>query len=506
MTRFDVIIIGAGVVGCATARALSRHALNILVIEQGADVSIGASKANSGILHAGYDCKPNTKKAALNLRGLSLYQHLLQELHIPHRFNGSLVVSHSQDGKQQLEKLYAQGMANGVSNLALLNAAQTHHLEPQLHADINASLHAPTAGIISPYEATVAFAESAALNKVQFKLGTCVTGIAITPPPVCSTALGSNECFVLTTTAGYFHAQVVINTAGVASAAIAQLLQETAEVGALPTALQPQRGQYYVLDNTQQALITRTLFQLPTEKGKGVLVAPTVDGNILIGPTAESITDPLDTSTTKEGLREALDKVRYTLGNVPISDRITAFAGVRAKSNEGDFIIEEVPCGFIHAIGIDSPGLTAAPAIAEALAEKALDMIQPMPNRNFIAERPPLYRMRDLPPDVQNSYIANNPAYGNVICRCENITQGEIQEAMRRFDQLQRQQYFPSQPTKGTLPCNFDALKRRTRVQMGRCQGGFCTLRLMELISRNYQIPEAQVSKNGTNSETEALT
>jgi len=555
---YDVIIIGAGIVGCAVARALSRYQLDILVMEKGADVAVGATKANSGILHAGYDCAPGTLKATLNVRGLQLYKTLAQELGIPHRMNGSLVVSNEADtsaGLAKLRALYDQGIANGVTGLELLDATQTHALEPNLHPSVNGALRATTAGIISPYEAAIAFAENAATNGVRFLLETTVTS-------VCA---ADNEIGYVVYTdrhgaASAYHTRVVINAAGTESGVVANhlrgLTRPTAFPGSAcdarhkdipPVKIHPQRGQYYLLDNTQRDLISHTVFQLPTHKGKGVLIAPTVEGNVLLGPTAEAIddnqraNDPAATATTRDGLAEALDKARLTLAHVPIGDRITAFAGVRAKHNGGDFIVEEMPEGFISAIGIDSPGLTAAPAIAERLAELALTHLarseragsplsppgekfnDPVLKSNFINQREPITRLRDLPPDMQARLVAtksndaegmrpapfDSPVYGSVVCRCETITQAEITEAMRRFAALQNPA-TASQPVAicdqlkksfAAIPANLDAIKRRSRAQMGRCQGGFCTVRLVELISREHAIPEEAVTKNGQGSE-----
>ncbi|MCL2364461.1 MAG: NAD(P)/FAD-dependent oxidoreductase [Defluviitaleaceae bacterium] len=573
---YDVIIIGAGIVGCAVARVLSRYALDILVIEKGADVAVGATKANSGILHAGYDCVPGTLKAKMNVRGLQLYQTLVQELAIPHKMNGALVVStvdgttDTDAGIAKLRQLYDQGIANGVRGMELLSAAQARALEPNLHASVNGALRAASAGIISPYEAAIAFAENAAASGTRFLLEASVTAVrkakhlhdrldrvapdasqsamggASADGSVFDWGAGTTPCFVVTAErhgiAGEYRARVVINAAGINSGVmanyerglshrVADAAAGKCEAASAPSVkIQPQRGQYYLLDNTQRDLITHTIFQLPTQLGKGVLIAPTVDGNVLLGPTAEAIedrqrtNDPAATATTSDGLAEALDKARQTLAHIPIGDRITAFAGVRAKHSGGDFILEEMPDGFIHAIGIDSPGLTAAPAIAERLAEMALARLAEMPHDDkkkyreptlkpdFIAQREAILRLRDLP---ESQPVANchqlkpaNPAYGAVVCRCETVTQAEITEAMRRFALLQgsgqvailpvpqdASAHDPTLPP--AIPANLDAIKRRTRAQMGRCQGGFCTVRLMELIAREYGLPEAAVTKNG---------
>jgi glycerol-3-phosphate dehydrogenase len=378
---YDVIIIGGGIVGCATARALSRYDLDILLVERESDVAGGATKANSGILHAGYDSKPGTLKAALNVRGLHMYRDLVKELAIPCRANGSLVVSATEGGTARLRELYSQGVANGVTGMELLSAGQAHGLEPNLRPSVNGALRAATAGIISPYEAAIAFAESAAVNGVEFMLDTAVTGVEMEADDNDR----PDRSHIIRTFRGDYISRVVINAAGVESGKIANP----------PVAVAPQRGQYYLLDNTQRDLVTRTIFQLPTHLGKGVLVVPTVDYNILIGPTAE---ESADTETTREGLEEAVRKAGLTLSFMPMRDKITAFAGIRAKHPGGDFIVEETLPGFIEAIGIDSPGLTAAPAIAEYIAEMAAARLQPEVNHAFIKERPAIKRLKEPGP------------------------------------------------------------------------------------------------------------
>jgi len=471
---YDIIIIGGGIVGTATARALSRYKLKTLLIERAADIAVGATKANSGILHAGYDCIPGTKKAALNVKGLAMYQKLTKELDIPCRINGSLVVSITADGPTKLKALYKRGQQNGVTNMELLSAAQTLALEPNLNPNITGALKANTAGIISPYEAAIAFAENAAKNGVEFSLETTVTNIEAT----------KNGNFAVYTSHNSIptpplHTKVIINAAGIESAKIHNHINPNKE------SITPRRGQYYLLDNTQHDLVKHTIFQLPTHHGKGVLIVPTTDNNILLGPTADSSEDSISTITSPSGLQEVLEKAQQLLKSVPIRDRITAFAGIRARHDSRDFIIEEALPGFINAIGIDSPGLTAAPAIAEKLASIATERLQPSPNPNFNPERIGIKRFRELPKAQQAALIKQNPAYGQVICRCETITEAEIVEAIRR-------------PVGAK---NLDAIKRRTRAQMGRCQGGFCLTKLMEILSQELGIPETDISLNGTGSE-----
>ena len=473
---YDVIIIGGGIVGTATARTLSRYQLKILLIERDSDIAVGATKANSGILHAGYDCHPGTLKATLNIEGLAMYAKLTNELDIPCRINGSLVISTDEDGPEKLKALYERGLTNGVTEMELLSVQEVLALEPNLNPGITGALRAKTAGIISPYEAGIAFAENAAENGVEFLLDTTVTGIET----------GKNGIFTVWTTGANtkrkqppLQAKTVINAAGIESAAIHNY------INAQKQALIPQRGQYYLLDNTQRDLVRHTVFQLPTQLGKGVLVVPTVDNNILIGPTAEPPEDQNLTVTTSGGLQEVLDKACLILKSIPIRDRITAFAGVRAKHESMDFIIEETLPGFISAVGIDSPGLTAAPAIAESIASMATARLEPKINPHFKKERVGIRRFRQLPRAQQAALIKQNPAYGRIVCRCETITEAEIIDAIRR-------------PVGAK---NLDALKRRTRAQMGRCQGGFCLTKLTELLCRELEIPETAVTLNGAGSE-----
>jgi len=487
---YDVIIIGGGIVGTATARALSRYNLKIVLIERAADIAVGATKANSGILHAGYDCYPGTLKADLNVKGAAMFPKLAEELDIPYRINGSMVISTEKDGPQKLKALYEKGRINGVADMELLSTKEALALEPNLTHRITGALRAKTAGVISPYEAGIAFAENAAENGVEFLLQTEVTHIkadkdgyslwtSMNPGRYtgaidnCSQLKGGEP----------IKTKVIINAAGIESANIHNHINPNKEE------ITPQRGQYYLLDNTQRDLVHHTIFQLPTPLGKGVLVVPTVDYNILLGPTAEPPESPTATETTIEGLKEALDKVGLILKSVPIRDRITAYAGIRAKHSGKDFIVEEASPGFINAIGIDSPGLTAAPAIAERIAELTTARLQPTHNPNFKAERIGIKRLRELSPSQQAAIIKENPAYGRIVCRCETITEAEVIDAIRR-------------PIGAR---NLDALKRRTRAQMGRCQGGFCKTRLMELLSKELNIPETAITMDGTGSELISL-
>jgi len=471
---YDVIIIGGGIIGAATAHALCRYQLKTLLIEREADIAVGATKANSGILHAGYDCHPSTLKADLNVKGLAMYPKLCKELDIPYRANGSLVISTSKGGHEGLNELYKRGKINGVSDMELLTAEETLALEPNLTTNITGALRAKTAGIISPYEACIAFAENAATNGVEFLLETSVTGLAT----------NKDGSFTVHTQTHFqannlLHTKVIINAAGIESATIHNHVHSKKE------AINPQRGQYYLLDNTQRDLVKHTIFQLPTNLGKGVLVVPTTDDNILIGPTAEPPENSNATETTLQGLQEVLEKTNQILKHVPIHDRITAFAGIRAKHVSKDFIIEESTPGFINAMGIDSPGLTAAPAIAEKIAGLVTIRLQPAINHGHKPTRMGIKRFRQLSLSQQEDIIKQNAAYGRIVCRCETITEAEIIDAINR-------------PIGAK---NLHALKRRTRAQMGRCQGGFCLTKLIDILSRELNIPETAITLDGVGSE-----
>ena len=462
--KYDVIIVGGGIVGCAVARFLSQYDISVCVAEKNSDVSEGATKANSGILHAGYDCMPGSKKAKFNKEGLQMFPKLCENLQIPYKNNGSLVISVGDT--KGLHVLYERGLKNGISGLEILTAEQALKLEPNLSTAVTGAMRANGAGIISPYEACIAFAENSIQNGVKFCLNTKITKIE-----------RISDGFHLSSTRGPLEAKIIINAAGVDSATVNNFLNPKQEK------ILPQRGEYYVLDNTVSSLVSHTIFQLPTDSGKGVLVAPTVDGNILLGPTADYVNDPYDTSTTVECLQEVLEKATITLREVPVRERIAAFAGIRAKHEGRDFILDEPLPGFINALGIDSPGLTAAPAIAREIADIALSRLEPKLKPEFTQYRKKITRIRELTPEEQNNMIQANPAYGRIVCRCEHVTEAEIIEAISRSGDT------------------LDGIKRRTRTQMGRCQGSFCAAKIMEIASRQLSIPEVRLTKKGEGSD-----
>lgn len=466
----DILIIGAGITGCAVARELSRYCASVIVLEKESDVAEGATKANSGLVHAGYDALPGTKKAYYNVRGARMYPAVCEALGIPYRRNGALVIAMDQSGRNTLNELKNRGEQNGVSNLEILEHDEVLSLEPNINPDVVCALYVPDSAIISPYETAFAFADDAAVNGVLFRFDECVSSVSRMP----------EGGFCVRTLSGCYRCRVLVNCAGASGADIHNLLS--------PVKLKMihRRGQYYLLDRSDCPAFTRTVFQCPSALGKGVLVSPTVHGNLLLGPTAEDIVDPLDTSTTAAGLAEVLKKAAITWPALSAKTNITNFSGIRAHLTVDDFVIG--PCdacpGYYEAIGIESPGLSSAPAIGVELSRmissflglSAREQIAPYP----VSPRP----FREMSVSEQAEAALSDPAYGNIVCRCEVVTEAEIRAAIRR-------------PVGAR---SVDGVKRRTRAGMGRCQGGFCLPRVASILSEETGIPLDRITKNGGNS------
>ena len=463
---YDVVIIGGGVVGCAIAREMAKQDRKIALIERAADVCEGSSKANSGIIHAGYDAIPGTLKAKLNVRGNQMMETLATELDIPFKRNGSFVLSFEEEGRIGLQKLYDRGLQNGVKELKILSGDEVRALEPNVSSEVKAALFAPTAGIVCPFGMTYAFAENAAENGVEFYLNTLVTDIK-----------KKTENFTVITNKGIFETQYVINAAGVYADKIHNMVCDK------KIEIVPRRGQYCLMDKVVGNLAKATLFQLPTKLGKGVLVTPTVHGNLLVGPNAEDLEDKEGINTTANGLEDILMRGERSVIGLPKNKVITSFAGLRANEGSGDFIIKEAEDvkGFIDVAGIASPGLSASPAIGEYVAE-LMQKLAPAPMKsNFIATRKGIPNMATATMEERKRLIEENPAYANVICRCELVTEGEILDAIRR-------------PVGATT---LDGIKRRTRAGMGRCQSGFCSPKVVEILAKELGADVSTVSKMG---------
>ena len=462
----DVIIIGAGVSGCAIARELSRYQLDICVLERESDICEGTSKANSGIVHGGFDAKPGTLKAKLNVLGNSMMDEMSKKLDFEFKRNGSMVVCQNEMGIPALEKLLEQGKENGVKGMKILKREQALELEPNLADGVYAVLYIPSGGIVCPFGMNIAYAENAAQNGVEFKLGTEVQLIERV-----------GQYYRIQTNQGVFDTKYVINAAGVYADVFHNMVSE------LKIHIMPRRGDYCLLDKTAGDLVRHTIFQLPTEKGKGVLVTPTIHGNLLLGPTAIDIEDKEATATTAKGLQEVLEKCTKSVKNIPFKQVITSFAGLRAHEEHGEFIIGEVEDakGFIDVAGIESPGLTSAPAIGIYVRDILAEKMELKEKEIFVEERKGIVRFLDLPKEEQNRLLQKNQAYGQIVCRCEQITEGEILDAIHR-------------PLGATT---LDGVKRRTRAGMGRCQAGFCTPKVMEILARELHLELKDIRKNG---------
>ena len=478
---YDVIIIGAGVSGCAVACTLSRYRLKVCVVEKCADVCEGTSKANSGIMHGGYAAEPGSLRARLNVEGNRRMDELASKYDIPFRRNGSMVVCWSEEQLPKLRELLEKGKANGVPDLRIVDAEEAHRLEPSLNDEVYAALVAPTGGIVCPFEMTMAFAEVAAANDVEFRLLTEVCGIEKMDEGYrvntrAFAGAGQKEQKPDAKDGGVLEARVVINAAGVYADVIHNMVSEE------KIHITPRKGEYLLLDKSAGELVSHTIFQLPTIMGKGVLVTPTVHGNLLLGPTAVDIDDKEGDITTREGLSDVMAKTALSVKDIPLRQVITSFAGLRAHEDRDDFIIEQVKDapGFIDVAGIESPGLSSAPAIGDYVKDIVAQILPLEEKDHVIEERRRVTDFASLPDEEKAALIAKNPAYGRIVCRCETVTEGEILEAIHR-------------PLGART---LDGVKRRTRAGMGRCQAGFCTPRTMEILARELGCGMDDICKN----------
>lgn len=467
---YDVVVIGAGVSGCASARELSRYNLKICVLEKEEDVCCGTSKANSAIVHAGFDAKSGSLKAKLNVEGSLMMEQLAKDLDFHYKRNGSLVVCMSEEEREALFELYKRGMENGVKGLRIIERDELVDLEPNISDKAVAALYAPTGAIICPFGMNYALAENAAANGVEFFFDTKVTGFE-----------KKDHVWVVKTNQGEFITKYVVNAAGVYADLFHNMVSEK------KINITPRRGDYCLLDKSAGGFVTHTIFQLPSKLGKGVLVTPTVHGNVLVGPTAIDVEDKEGTNTTAEGIDELIQKAGTTVKNLPMRQVITSFAGLRAHEDKGCFIIEELDDakGFIDCAGIESPGLTAAPAVGKMVADIIKGLSGAEEKTDFIATRKGILDPKTLSKEEYVALIKEKPEYGNIICRCEMITEGEIMDAVNR-------------PVGAK---SLDGVKRRTRAGMGRCQSGFCAPKTIEILARERGVSPAEITKSGGESK-----
>ena len=462
--KYDVIIIGAGVSGCAVARELAKTDLRIMVLEKEEDVCEGTSKANSGIVHAGYDAMPGTLKAKLNVRGNEMMARLSEELAFDFIRNGSLVLCFDERGRKQIEELYERGKANKVPDLEIWERERILEEEPNVNEEVVCALHAPTAGIVCPFGMNIALAENAADNGVQFVFNERAEHFERT----------QNGWKIN----GKYDSEIVINAAGVYAGHVHDAVsKEKIEI-------RPRKGEYFLLDHEAKGLASHTLFQLPGPYGKGVLIAPTVHENILVGPTADFTDNFEETNTTMPGLERIRSLAANTIRNIPYHSVITSFAGLRAVGNTKDFIIQESVPGWIDVAAIESPGLTSAPAIGEMVAEMVRKRLHPEKKVDFVSKRKGFVNVKKLSKEEWDELIEKDKAYGKIVCRCEMVTEGQVRDACNR-----------SVPASST-----DGIKRRVRAGMGRCQGGFCLPRVMEIVAECTDGSMEKVQKAGAES------
>lgn len=462
--RYDVVIIGGGVIGCAIARELARYRLKVVLLEQNAEVGFGTSKTNSGIIHPGHDTPLSTLKGRLVVRGNALFDQLCAELHFGFRRIGELKVAMQPEDLETLRQLKAQGDAKGVPGLELWDAAKLQREEPNLSRSLLGALYAPSAGVINPYEFAFALIENAQANGVELAIECPALGIR-----------AEEGGLAVKTPAGEVHGRFVLNCAGVASDRIAQMLD------CATFRITPRKGEEYMLDKRLKGLVRRLVFPVPNKTTKGILIIPTFDGTLMVGPTAHTVEDRDDFATTTLGADEVFGFVKKLCPAIGARDAITAFAGLRAASDTNDFVIgpTKVP-GFFNVAGIQSPGLTSAPAIAEHVRDLLKDSglaLEPKDSFNPVVAGPP--RFAQLAPEEQERLAAQDPLFAKVVCRCELVTEAEIHDAIDHGART------------------LDGIKFRTRAGMGRCQGGFCTSRCMEILARRLDVPLEQVTKRG---------
>ena len=469
---YDVVIAGAGVIGAMLARELSKYNLSVCVLEKDNDVACGASKANSGIVHGGFDPEPDTLKAKLNVEGVEKLFETAKMLNVPIKRNGSFVCAFGEDENDAITELYERGIKNGVEGLKILTGDEARKEEPLLSKEITCVLLVSNAGIVCPYDLTIAAMGNAMDNGVELKCNFEISEI-----------VKENDIFTVKETSGErVSAKYIVNCAGGNSDKVANMVGDTS------FEIIPRAGEYLLLDKAEGTRVFHTIFQVPSKEGKGILVTPTVDGNLLTGPTASVVSGPEDKGTTISGMDTVIRLAAKSVPSVNFRNVITSFCGVRSSEKKGDFIIEEskVAKNFVNVAAIDSPGLSSCVAIAEytvdILKNIGLSLVE---NKDFNGNRENPHFFREMTYEQKNEYIKDHPQYGKIICRCETVSEGEILDAIKR----------------NPPATDIDGIKRRTRSGMGRCQGGFCGPYVMKLIAEQRNIPLTEVTKSGKGSE-----
>lgn len=463
----DIVIIGAGVVGSAIAREISKYNGDFLVLEKHNDLCSETSKANSGIIHGGYDAKENSLMAKYNVIGNKMMDEISSDLDIPFKRIGSLVLGFSDEDLKRLEVLKKRGEYNGVSGLKIISRDEIIEIEKNVNRDVKYALLCESAGIIDPFLLNIALGENAHDNGVEFKFNCEVKNI-----------IKREDYFEIITEKETIKSRIVVNAAGVNADYLNNLVSDK-KINIIP-----RRGNYILLDKSLKDCVNHTIFMLPTEKGKGVLATPTIDGNLLIGPTSKDISDKTDTNTTREELNELLENIHKTIRDLPMDKIITSFSGLRAHEENHEFILNEPIDGFYNAAGIESPGLTASVAIGRHIADKISEKYHLSKNKNFKSKRVAIPRISELSFEDINKLIKKDKRYGNIICRCEKVSEGEIIDAINR----------------SLGATSIDGIKRRVRATAGRCQGGFCLPKIMEILKGEMKVDIKNIIKEDKNS------
>lgn len=454
---FDIVIVGAGVVGSLIARKLSSYQLNVLVIEKESDVGNVTSMANSAIVHSGYDPLPGTLKAKLNVEGNRLFPTLCEELDVSFKQIGSLTVALNDEQIETLKDLTIRSKQNGV-DVKLLTSDEVKKIEPNISPNIKGALLASSAGIVNPFTLTVHAMENAVDNGIILHLNEEVTDI---------TKKDGN--YIVKTTKGSYETKIIINAAGLYADKIHSLVEK------IDYEITPRKGEYFVLDHYQKGLVNHVIFPLPSEKGKGTLIAPTTSGNYIVGPSSDFILDKDDLSTNKTTLENVRSLAQQMIPNIPFNQVIRTFSGNRPSPSTHDFIIDFTKNDkhFINASGIESPGLASSPAIAEYVVNnfvsKVIGLTKKTSFNPFVKKR---IHFNELSLNEKNTLIKENPDYGTIICNCEKVTLGEIKDELSR----------------SVPPHTIKALKKRTRAGFGKCQGGFCQPLVIKELAKHYNV------------------
>lgn len=468
---YDAVIIGAGISGCSVARALARYNLRVALVDRASDVCEGTSKANTAIVHSGHDTVQGSNKSKYNILGNAMYGELCAELDVPFRQNGTLVVCFDENRMDEIEALVERGRQNGCPGITSVDKETLLGMVPNISEKATGALYAPSGGIVSPYELVIAMAENAVLNGIELLLETEVKSIA-----------KSGGRWSVSTDKGDLKTKIVVNCAGVYADVLNNMVSENKYY------IKPRLGEYLILDKVHGGDFIYSVCTLPikmtTGHTKGVWIAPTVSGTIMLGPTASDADDKENVANTAQGFAEIMEKTKLMWPKLPAGDIISCYAGLRAHCDKDDFQIGEAidAAGFFNCGGIESPGLTAAPAIAEKLAKDIAEKLCASPRENYIKGRDMHKKAFRYMSDVEMAEaIAHNPEYGRIVCRCETVTEAEVRDAIRRAAGAR----------------NLDAIKRRTRAGMGRCQAGFCTTRVMQILCEELGLSPLEVTKSG---------